>query len=332
MPQNRPRLLEIDFLRGTAILAMIIIHTAAYHLNIQWLHILWDRCQFAVVTFIFCSGYLYFSHPIAEGQNMIQYAKKRLTRLILPYYLFLIFVFLFVWISQPKSLTLSYVRDSVLLLGGPDINWLVLLFLQFSILLPLFSFFNRKAPVLLWIYGAISIASSLLFLTYKLPFNYKFIMWLPWSSVLLYSFLFFKYHQKKAFAIGSILGLFVVFLVSWYWLMKSGHSLVHYDNKYPPNIYHLAYGTLWTVVLYYAFQFGTLRFQPFTWLLTYFSTYSYSIYFIHWLVIYILTATLHLQMNWWQFFLGVSVISILTQMIFNKLLYFISTLKRGPTI
>ena len=139
------RLDFIDDIRGISIFATVLIHTNVYFLHNKIAYSLIELTQFAVVAFIFCSSYLYYLKDRVESLSLFwQHLFKRLKRLIIPYYIFLAIYFLFTFIKQPHKLTPLYISQNLTLTGGIDFNWLVLLFIELAVLMPLFKILEKN--------------------------------------------------------------------------------------------------------------------------------------------------------------------------------------------
>ncbi|HEX8966074.1 MAG TPA: acyltransferase [Patescibacteria group bacterium] len=319
---KQERLIEVDHLRGLAMFAMILIHTTVYFLSDSPLiYNLWNYSQFAVPLFIFCSAYLFFNKlQFYSKKTFFAYFKKRFVRLVKPYYIFMIFFFGAILIRQPNILTPKYFFQSVFLIGGIDINWLVLLFLYFALLIPFIGYTYVKNKIIFWLFSTISLLSSILFVFVQLPINYKYIMWLPWSVVLLFTFFLVKYKMKNIFYFASIIISLCLFSFFYYIEFTRHHSLSFFDNKYPPTIYFLSFGIASISLLYFLAQKGIFDFFPINNLFNFLSKYSYSLYFIHYIFLYLISGTFILiHFNWITFFLSVISISIITQLLINKI-------------
>ncbi len=307
----------IDDLRGFGIFVMILIHTNVYFLNNTLAYTLLQLSQFAVPLFIFCSAYLTFQKDTTlTAQTVIPYIRKRITRLLAPYYIFLIFYLVLAFVAERSKVTVSYILKNIFVTGGIDFNWLVLLFIEFVFLMPFLSFLRKKHPLLFLLFFAGSLMSSLLFLTHTpLPY-FRYIMWLPWSLVVLFSLLFVELEHSKKFLILAIMTSGLIFFLSQTYQTLTFHSLFHQSNKYPPNLYHLSYGVFAVLILYFIAKRNV--FSPFRRVFTFLSTYSYSIYFVHILVIYVFTKFFRIQFSWISFFVTVLTASIAIQWIINK--------------
>jgi hypothetical protein len=126
----------IDVLRGVSLLAVIFIHCLAYYLSDNVAHTLWNYSQFAVQVFVFCSGYLFFKKFIGTNtQPSFNYLFSRIKRLLVPYYIFLVTFIPIIYLTQRKKITFTFLLENILVKDGIDINWLVLLFIQFAALI-----------------------------------------------------------------------------------------------------------------------------------------------------------------------------------------------------
>lgn len=316
-------------------LVMILIHTNAYHLSNKIAYLLWDYSQFAVPVFIFCSTYIFFQRPFAfDFKNLWNYLKKRLNRLLIPYYLFsVIFIFL-VFLGEPQRITQKFLLGNFIFLDGMAINWLIVLFLFFTLIMPLLYYLEEKLKIVFYVFLFLSLSSSLFFMSGSLPFPYQLTMWLPWSLIIVFGIYFVRYKNTKWFLPATIIIALLVFLLTRQFQIMTNHSLVMYNNKYPPNLYHLSYGVFSIPLFYLIFKTHFLNFFPVRNLFIFLSKNSYTIYFIHYLVIYALTVLIKtLKFDWISFFIVVLVSTLIVQWSFNKTKnHFFSTLNKGPTI
>ncbi len=327
------RYFVIDFLRGFSMLIIIFIHTGAYFLSNKAVFFLWDAGEFAVVVFIFCSCYIVFKKHLAENLHLLTYVKKRAARLIVPYYIFLIFFLSLVYLGEPKKLTASFLLQNLLVTGGVDINWLVLLFLIFSVLIPVLLILYKKNKTLFYSYLCLALLSSLFFITNKLSLNYRVTMFLPWSLIVIFSIYFVKYETRRFFLFSGLVVSLIFFIFLWTILYAHNLSLVMYNNKYPPNLYHLSYGIFFVFLLYLVGKQPFMSIPIIKKFFFFMSSQSYSIYFVHFLVIYVLTVFFRIKFTWESFFLAVFLITIVIQLLLGKAKHYLfSTLNRGPII
>lgn len=318
---NIERVVFIDMLRGFAILVMIMLHTNAYFLKTPISFFIWDWGQFAVPVFIFCASYVFFQkqQTFSTFSAFFKYLKKRLTRLLVPYYIFvLIFCGLFL-LKDPSKITFSYVWHNLTINGGIDINWLVLLFVFFSIIMPFISWSYTNNKTLFYLFTTASIISSILLVFYKFPYNYRLIMWLPWSLLVVVSYFIYKFERNKLFMLLGFATSTFLFIVFYYLQSYLKHSLIMYDNKYPPNFYHLTFCISSIFFICWVGKINKLFFFPVKQYLDFLSKNSYSIYFIHYSIIFILFAFTKIKFNWLTFFIATTAITSICQFIFNSL-------------
>jgi peptidoglycan/LPS O-acetylase OafA/YrhL len=300
----------IDALRGIAIIVMIMTHVTSFFTSDSIAMWIWNWSHFSVPIFIFCSAYLFFHKNLQKEVNGLSYFRKRFLRLVIPYYIFLFFFIPVLFFLKPNIVTINFILQSIFIIGGVDINWLVLLFIYFACILPFFVVLFQKQKILFWISFLIALFNSFLFLFYVPPISYKFIMWIPWS-LMLYFTLIFLHYEKKNKKILIVFFVAVVVLISSYYLRVSAHqSTILIHNKYPPNIFYLSYGISCLMLLSFLFK----RFQSkrlIANILRYFSSYSYPLYFIHYLILTVYAVFLpnHL-FNWFTFFVAVLITTI----------------------
>jgi peptidoglycan/LPS O-acetylase OafA/YrhL len=308
------RFLEIDLLRGIAMLAMILIHTCYYFLSDPTALFIWNWSQFAVPVFIFCSAYLFFQKP---KDLSLEYVRKRIGRLLYPYYIFLLFFIPIYFLINPDTSQIKYIFQSIFVIGGVDINWLVLLFIQFTIIFPLFFSMHNQNKILFYIYSVIAFVSSCLFIFYKLPFNQKFLMWLPWSVIPIFTLYFVNNHNKKSFMRIMAIISTLLFFTSYYLEVLTNHKLGMYENKYPPTIYFLSYGILMTILLYLLSKL-IMKSKLLTSFFAFLSVYSYPMYFIHYTILIVLATQVRFFTHWSIFFLTILTVTIAIQVGINK--------------
>jgi len=243
----------IDDIRGISILVMILIHTNAYLLSDRFAYVAREVSQFAVVAFLFCSTYLSLQRPYPSSlSEFIPYLVKRLKRLLIPYYIFVVAYAVFMSLFANKALSHSFLVENVLLTGGIDFNWLVLLFVQLTFITPLLQYLYDKRRIIFHIYTILATVSAVYFLTHTpLPY-FRLIMWLPWSLVVIYTLYFAQLWKSKKVFIGVTLFFGLIFIgTQQLVLVPTNHALSMYANKYPPNIYHIAYSLFALNILYF---------------------------------------------------------------------------------
>ena len=309
----------IDILRGLGILTIIFIHVTSWYQFDPTARFIWNWGQFAVPVFVFCSTYLFFVKKLDyQKDGFLNYTFKRLRRLLVPYYIFLAFYYLFFFIKDPRLISGKEVFQTITLTSpGQEINWAVLLFVYAFVVTLILLLSWKKSKAVFVILSLLSIAFSILFLNYKWPFNYKTIMWLPWSLMILFSWVFAKFESKKFFYPLVIFGTGGLFVVLYLMKVSTGQSLTFFSNKYPPNLYYLSYGMLGTALVYWLSTKNVFR--PFEKVINYLSLHSYNIFFIHlWLVVAFSQFMNIRQFAWWQFLLIILTLTVSIQAAYSK--------------
>lgn len=306
----------IDYLRGFSVIVMILTHTTAYFPQDNIANFIWNWSHFAVPIFVFCSAYLFFKKQ-DRPLSFKSYLAKRLTRLLIPYYIFLPFFFLSLFVFTPNILTTKYIFNSLFLLGGVDINWLVLLFLYFALILPVLQIMYKKTKIIFHLLFIISFLSTLFLLFTTPPINYKLYLWIPWSFIIYVTF-FFNHLQKKNKAFIFPIIFFTFYTISFLILQSIHHSTVLIRNKYPPNMFYLSYSLTILFLLFSAVK-KIPKNSFIAGILNYFSFYSYTIYFLHYLVLTVLAVFIkRLSLNWISFSLSVFIITIVLQFFLSR--------------
>lgn len=298
---NKKRFDEIDVLRAFGLVGVIAIHILTYNLSTPLNKFLWNYLQFFVVTFIFCSGFV-LSYIYRNSFNSILktffWYKKRLIRLLVPFWIYLAIHYL-LWIIFPQFFSglglaknVNYFISSAALFGGTNFNFLPLLFLQLTILFPFFTnWMNKKKILFTYILGASFI--TLIFTFNVFPYSlYRFVMWIPWSLILIWAiWLRIKeetdansYQTIKRYLLWGI-SSFILFLILYIYNLDVSNSLNFYNHKYPPDFYYLFFGIALT-------SFSLLIAKLKIWqnkfikpIYFFISNNSYQIFFIHFIIL-----------------------------------------------
>lgn len=323
---KKPRFFTLDLIKALGILMVILIHTNAYFLSIPLAYKIWDCGQIFVPLFVFSSSFIFFRKTIETGKTEpFQYTIKRTFRLLPPYYIFLAVYFFLIFLAKPTVLTLSFMIPHIILTGGIDSNWLVLLFLYFSFIFPVIPLFWKKSKHSFFILLFIALFFSCLFLIYQSPWSYRITMVAPWLLIVFVAFfcaLDFPNITRRVMGIG--ISSVIVGACSYLLLNNLHKPLEFFQNKYPPNLYYLSLGIV-CIILLYCLNSVIEKTHPILKIpFEYLSKNIYSLYFIHQLVIYGVTVNLHHWPTAWPIFfietLGISlVIQFMLQIILDLL-------------
>lgn len=318
----------IDFLRGFSVIIIILIHVNAYFLSVPVANWLANYSQFAVQIFVFCSAFVFFDRKKNE-QFSFGYFIKRIKRLLIPYYIFLLFYFPFLIFIKQTPVSIEGIFKWLFLIGDRDLNWLIVLFLCFLVLMPVIKLIKDK-KIFFWLFLLVCTVTSIGLLFIKPPIHFRWIMWLPWSFVLFFTFFYTQTKNKKTFLILSTVVTGILYVISQYVLLLQKHTLTFTENKYPPNMFYLSYGLLCISIFILIYEQFNLKKYSTHALFNFASKYSYEIFFIHFLYLFVfIEVTNYKQFTWWGLFLIITILSLGTVFIWNKKNYFFSILKKA---
>ncbi|MBI5122222.1 acyltransferase family protein [Candidatus Roizmanbacteria bacterium] len=308
---------SIDNLRGLAMFAMMVIHAISYFFSDKFSFYIWDYSQWAVPVFLFCSCYLYFKSPKKlDKLTFFSYLRKRLLRLLIPYYFFLFSFYMLLYFFDIKSFfNFAQLKANIFLYGGLNYNWLVLLFVYFTFLMP-FILWLEQYKYFFYGFFFTSFASSIYFIFS--PLNYRLIMWLPWSTLIFFTIFFVRNEKnwKKLFLTAT--AFIIIFFILRVIEIKISHNSTQYANKYPPTLYHLSYGIFSTIFIFWLSKKNFFSYFNFERLLYFLSINSYSLFFIHILVILSLNWLNLKTSHWFTFFLIILGTSSMIQLVLNR--------------
>lgn len=292
------RYFHIDFLRAVAILGMCAIHVYAYRQLSSLDTAIWNYLNFVVVGFVFCSGYVLFAKyaDVLRQKNIFGWYKKRILRLLLPFYVFLVIYSLLVWLFPALfhgfDLQLNpifFVKSIFLMEGGLGLSWLPLLFIELMILFPFLAYFWKHKKKALYGYTAVALASAIFFTLYSFPYeHYRLVMWLPWSLVVIFSFYAFvrdeKYSPLKNYlSYMAIFGLLFAALYSQWDQFDRSYLLT--KNKYPPNMFFLLYASFGSSLVLVISYWKVFLWKPLKRFVLFTSLVSYTLFFVHFIVL-----------------------------------------------
>lgn len=298
---NKIRFDEVDFLRAFGIIGVVIVHILTYSLTNPIYKFLWNNLQFVVVSFIFCSGFVlayFYKDKFTNVSDTLKWYKKRFIRLTVPFWIYLCFHYA-LWLIFPNffqglglSKSVPYFLKSAFLIGGTNLNWLPLLFLQLTFLFPFFANWMHKKKIL-FVYLFFSGFITLILTFFQFPYNhYRLIMWVPWSLVLLFA-IFLSVKQKTDvkslitkkrnlfFGVLTFVGFILLYILN----LDSGKSLNFYNHKYPPDFFYLLFGVSLTCFFLIIGKMQIFQNNIIKNIYLFISKNSYQIFFIHYILL-----------------------------------------------
>jgi fucose 4-O-acetylase-like acetyltransferase len=293
---------HIDVIRGTGILLMILTHVLSWHFGSKALFATWNAIHLVVVGLVFCSAYLYAKANADEKvQHKARWFIKRVLRLYIPFILYLAIHYT-LWYLFPSWVrgygiqrSIPFVLSSLTLTGGVDIGWLTTLFVQLAILSPFLLFVSRNPKkrnaliIFLLLYSTITAF-------FRIPMEYtRLTGWIPWSLITILGFMYSDV-EKKSRAQKILIGSVVFFVAFYVMLTLFDKSLLFTNHKYPPDLYYLSYGTMYTFCILVFFQYIQKIASKFQRFITFVSRQSYTIFFVHIIVLDIVMT--RMPSNW----------------------------------
>ncbi|MDH7476257.1 MAG: acyltransferase [Microgenomates group bacterium] len=297
MKEINQRLFFLDWLKSISIAALILIHSLSYFTDQKLIFEIWNYLHFVVVAFVFASAYiLYLKYQTGfkDLQKAGYWIGKRLKRLLVPYYIYL-FSHYFLWWFFPnffKGLGLQNNRPffikSLFLIGGVNHNWFVLLFIQLTLFFPILIYLKNHKKFLYYLLFLNSCFFSIYFINFRpTGENYRFLMFFPWLLVYFIAFFFAFFDQRKKdyqkYLVFFTLLAFSLFIFQKNLFFDSNYVLI--QKKYPPDIYFLIYGLMTCFLLIFLSQLKFLKLNFSKKIINFLAGNSYSLYFIHYLVL-----------------------------------------------
>jgi peptidoglycan/LPS O-acetylase OafA/YrhL len=188
---GRPKLLELDGVRGVAIAAVVVIHGTADAAQagqraadaMQLLMLVVNKlCAFAVPAFIFVSGLVLFYGLPAEWnrETLGRYCRRRAQTVLVPYLIWVsVYYVVNQWFAHGREMKLDPVYFGKLLLtGGASYHlYFLVIIMQFYAVFPLLSALVRRYDRGGWLLLASGLLLQLGFyafgrLVHAVPFSY----------------------------------------------------------------------------------------------------------------------------------------------------------------
>lgn len=321
MNSNDSRNYTIDILRIIGLLLVISAHCGfpSTYFEVR---------EFDVAMLMFVAGASFAITYKKNDQNYWDYVIKRFKKLILSVWLFLTCYFIFFGLCLGEKFTIETILKSYSLLSGIGFVWIFRVMFSTALLNPLL----YKATDRLKIYQSflfsigIILLNDLVYYLCILKIGNETIQdilrtlvtyTISYGAISLLGILWMKMNRKQR--VISTLSFLAIFLSCGYFIQFP--SLQNF--KYPPMLYYISYGILWSDFLYLAFEKLTMK----AWLsniILWLSRHTMSIYLCH-IVIMAILNRFALNLSYIEYYFIVVSLSILlewliakTRMIFKK--------------
>ena len=245
----------IDYLKALGLLLIILAHSCDNQIIMQ-LRI------FDVPLMVVISGLLAYDsykRSLDRGGTLLDYYKKRITRLLIPAWIFLTFYFLFLWVENLGGAfpyTPERVMRSYLLLDGIGYVWIIRVYLLCALITPLAVFLKEKLKknyliyiLLLVLYVGYEIAVCFGLNELNMFFEFILAYLIPYGVIYALGMLCAKSKNKYYSFILS--GIFLVIFSIVFILLynNSGQIVPLRTAKYPPTIYFISYSLFMSFLL-----------------------------------------------------------------------------------
>jgi hypothetical protein len=179
--------------------------------------------------------------------------------------------------------------SNVILTGGINFNWLVLLFVGIGLMLPVFQYLHASRRNVWFVFFVLSMACSVwaLFNRASISSSYRMwmlLLWIPFIQMFQTVEVLRRHNRRNLLTL--VLLLVVGFAVIYVSLIGSAASVHMSSHKYPPDIYYYVFSSAAVaLIVYLAPYIVSLVPQLAMRYISYCSRVSYELYFAHILVL-----------------------------------------------
>lgn len=240
----------IDLMRTIGILLMFAAHCSLSERG----H---DLREFDLVVLFFVSGmsFAYSSFTFSK-ENYLNYLKKRLIRLVLPAWTYLIIFFvIFHFIPGYNFTLMDMIKSFLFTSGGIMFVWVYRVFIGTAVTTPLFLHWFRNLSDKLIILGTVPVLliNDLIYtkVLLNLPnetvsdlLTYLITYTIGYGIITFLGARYLKFEQKDRILMTAVYAIVFVALAVFF-------RLDHLEAyKFPPQTYYISYGLMWSGFLY----------------------------------------------------------------------------------
>lgn len=309
----KDRIIFIDYLKVIGLFCIILAHvcTNQYILQIR---------NFDVPLMEVISGFLAidsYKRSIENNQSIFNYYWKRISRLLIPTWMFLslyfLLVFLLVFITKGTyPYSFSTILRSFLLLDGIGYVWIIRVYLICALLTPLFFYFNKKIKsskmtflILLIVYVLYELFVFSGINESNVIFEFIIAYAIPYGIIYVLGMVSRKTSHVEDMKI-SIIFFFIFVLSSVCIFLIYNQIQATQIMKYPPTIYYISYALFMSFLLMGIFKMIPLKKLGF---IEFCSSSSLWIYLWHIFFLYVIPL-LFGQIHWIAYYMMVLICSI----------------------
>ena len=235
---------SIDFLKAMGLLLIILAHVSAP----QWIM---QVRNFDVPMMVFLSGYL-SGASIKRCTGYFSYVKKRIHRLLLPTYIFLLIYFVLRFACN-KFPDISIVLKSFLLQNDSiGYVWIIRIYLMSAIIVPFvskinFSYRRSSFGILLLYFLYEALCQFRVGTSYRIIDSTLFYI-IPYGIILILGINYESFSRKtKVFLAFLFTAVFTIIEICY--IAKNGEFLFVQQFKYSPRHIYLIHALMWIFVL-----------------------------------------------------------------------------------
>jgi len=212
--------------------------------------------NFGTPLLIIGSGLTYALIYSSRKIDVKKFYKKRLSRLILPAWIFLSFFFLVfyfaaIFLGLDYPFTNNDMIDSYLFMEGIGFVWVFKIYLMLALITPIAIYVNAKIKsntnYLAVLAGAYLLYELLLYVVtpflygvYETFFNSIVFILIPYTILFLYAFRLSKLSENQVYVI-LFLSITIFLVLALFKYLDTGFFVPTQLYKYPPTIYYLSY-------------------------------------------------------------------------------------------
>lgn len=303
------RLIYLDYLKVLGLLLVILAHVSCPNVIMQ-------IRSFDVPLLVFVSAYL-ASKTYIPGQN-VQYFVKRIKRLAVPAWIFLIVFFIIqtVAYSKPSIIdiikAITFQRDSNMV----GMLWVIWVYLICALLIPVIQKMDlsRKSEAII-IVGFIMFE---LICTFTNLSNNRFVYItimtiIPWGALSYFGFYYDQISAKKKMQI-VIFSSLIFIILAIILANRYGHFIMTNDYKYPARLYYVSFSV---PIIVFLMEYSKKMYLPEIRILSFVSSSSLWIYLWHILFLYVVKSIIQNDNYWLLQYVLIVILSVIITYIQN---------------
>ena len=279
---------KIDILKSLGSVLIILAHVCSSNIIMQFRN-------FDVPLMVLVSGYLSVN-SFKKSESLFKYYKKRLIRLIVPTYIFLIIYFVIVKIinfNVEYPFDIITILRTFLLLDGIGFVWIIRVYVLCAFATPLLLYLMNRFSKKIIIVSAIVIYSIYEIINYYYGGNLNVIVKYIINYLIPYSIILYIGMETKKLNNKKITTLFLMFLSIFIILLMvnynvSGKLIATQIMKYPPKLYYISYALAISMFLFRILNNEKIVNKIYTNKILFISKNSLWIYLWHILYVYVI--------------------------------------------